>query len=162
MDYEMRRRPLEKERPMSAPKDTFADQVIAGAKAASARIAETAKTGAERAKDAYEKMAADAGKATDYYETVATRTIGDMATANRKLIELAKEDAEAALYTAKEIFESKNIADALSHQMTFIRGRIDARRALASDAYAAFKKASEEAWKPAQKALKAVETQAAA
>ena len=84
-------------------------------------VKKAAETGKERAAKAH----ADANKVTETVESVLAQSIGDAAAVSRHMIQVAHEDANAALAAIEKLAAAKSLNEAIQLQVDYARERAE-------------------------------------
>jgi hypothetical protein len=109
--------------------------------AASERMKEYAETGMARAKEGYEQIVKNAQTANENARKAATK-------ASLTMLDVAKEDTDAAYALARDLLNAKSLSDAFNIHMAYLKGRYETRVAQAQEFGAYVKETSEEAAAP--------------
>lgn len=117
--------------------------------AASDKFKEYAESGVQRAKDGYEQFVKAAQEANEKSRKAATE-------ASLKLLDVAKEDADAAYAVTRDLINAKSLTEAYQIQMAYLKGRYEARVAQAQELGAYVKQNAEDATAPVREGLKKI------
>lgn len=109
--------------------------------AASERMKEYAETGMARAKEGYEQIVKNAQTANENARKAATK-------ASLTILDVAKEDSDAAYALARDLLNAKSATEAFNIHMAYLKGRYETRVAQAQELGAYVKQTSEEATAP--------------
>lgn len=129
------------------------DQATETTKAANGRLREFAQVGVRKATESYEQLSKAAQTATEELNAQATQAREGAAKAGLKLLDVAKEDADAAYAALREFLAAKTPLEAFDASAKYWRGRLETRIAHAQDLGAFARKAADDAVRPIQERI---------
>ncbi len=136
---------------------TSIDNVIEHAtettKAAGERVREFAQTGVRKATEGFEQISKAAQTASEQLNVQATQARDNAAKAGLKILEVAKEDADAGFAAMRDLLAAKSPLEAFDVSTKYWRGRLEARIAQAQDLGAFVRKAADDAVRPVQERI---------
>ena len=142
---------------MTTATTTALDNVIEHAtestKAASERAREFAQIGVRKATEGFEQISKAAQTATEELNTQMTQAREGATKAGLKLLEVAKEDADASFAALRDFLVAKSPLEAFDVSAKYWRGRLETRMAQAQDLGAYVRKAADEAVRPMQERI---------
>ncbi|MBL0897755.1 MAG: phasin family protein [Reyranella sp.] len=136
---------------------TSIDNVIEHAtettKAAGERVREFAQTGVRKATEGFEQISKAAQTASEQLNVQATQARDNAAKAGLKILEVAKEDADAGFAAMRDLLAAKSPLEAFDVSTKYWRGRLETRIAQAQDLGAFVRKAADDAVRPVQERI---------
>lgn len=136
---------------------TSIDNVIEHAtettKAAGERVREFAQTGVRKATEGFEQISKAAQTASEQLNVQATQARDNVAKAGLKILEVAKEDADAGFAAMRDLLAAKSPLEAFDVSTKYWRGRLETRIAQAQDLGAFVRKAADDAVRPVQERI---------
>ena len=137
--------------------NTSFDNVIEHAsettKATGERVREFAQIGVRKASEGFEHISKATQTATEHLNTQATQARESATKTSLKLLEIAKEDADAGFAAVRDFIAAKSPIEAFDVSAKYWRGRLETRIAHAQDLGAYVRKAADEAVRPIQERI---------
>ena len=137
--------------------NTALDSVIEHAtettKAANERVREFAQIGVRKAAEGFEQISKAAQTASAELNTQVAQARDGATKAGLKLLEVAKEDADASFAAVHDFLAAKSPIEAFDVSAKYWRGRLQARMAQAQDLGAFVRKAADDAVRPVQERI---------
>jgi phasin len=112
------------------------------------RIREFAQYGVKRASEGYEQIAHAAQSASEDLTSQLAEAREGATKAGLKLLEVAKEDTDAAYAAMRDLMGAKSLIEAFDISAKYWRGRLETRIATAQDLGAYARKAADDAVRP--------------
>jgi hypothetical protein len=141
---------------MTTP-NTAIDSVIEHAnettKAAGERVREFAQIGVRKATEGFDKISQAAQTASEELNTQYTQAREGATKASLKILDVAKEDADAGFAAMRDFLAAKSPLEAFDVSAKYWRGRIETRIAQAQDLGAFVRKTADEAVRPVQERI---------
>ncbi len=122
-------------------------------KAAGETVREFAQSGVRKATEGFEQISKAAQTATEELNTQFTQAREGATKASLKLLEVAKEDADASFAVLRDFFAAKSPIEAFDVSAKYWRGRLETRIAQAQDLSAFVRKAADDAVRPVQERI---------
>jgi phasin len=122
-------------------------------KAAGERVREFAQTGVRKATEGFEQISKAAQTASEQLNVQATQARDNAAKAGLKILEVAKEDADAGFAAMRDLLAAKSPLEAFDVSTKYWRGRLETRIAQAQDLGAFVRKAADDAVRPVQERI---------
>ena len=137
--------------------NTALDSVIEHAtettKAAGERAREFAQIGVRKATEGFEQISKAAQNASEELNSQLNQAREGATKASLKLLEVAKEDADAGFAALNALFAAKSPIEAFDVSAKYWRGRLEARMAQAQDLGAYVRKATDDVVRPVQERI---------
>jgi hypothetical protein len=127
----------------TTPLDNVIEHATETTKAASERAREFAQIGVRKATEGFEQIS----------KAAQTEAREGATKAGLKLLEVAKEDADASFAAVRDFLAAKSPIEAFDVSAKYWRGRLEARMAQAQDLGAYVRKATDEAVRPMQERI---------
>ena len=137
----------------NAALDTVIEHANETTKAAGERVREFAQIGVRKATEGFEQISKAAQTASEELNTQVTQARDGATKAGLKLLEVAKEDADAGFAAMRDILAAKSPLEAFDVSAKYWRGRIETRIAQAQDLGAFVRKAADDAVRPVQERI---------
>jgi len=137
----------------ATPLDNVIEHATESTKAASERAREFAQIGVRKATEGFEQISKAAQTATEELNSQMTQAREGATKAGLKLLEVAKDDADASFAAVREFLAAKSPMEAFDVSAKYWRGRMEARMAQAQDLRAYVLKAADEAVRPMQERI---------
>ncbi|TAJ28354.1 MAG: hypothetical protein EPO67_16335 [Reyranella sp.] len=137
----------------TAPIDTVIEHATETTKAAGERVREFAQIGVRKATEGFEQISKAAQTASEQLNVQATQARDNAAKASLKLLEVAKEDADAGFAAMRDFLAAKSPLEAFDVSAKYWRGRIETRIAQAQDLGAFVRKTADDAVRPVQERI---------
>jgi len=133
--------------------DNVIEHATESTKAASERAREFAQIGVRKATEGFEQISKAAQTATEELNTQMTQAREGATKAGLKLLEVAKEDADASFAAVRDFLAAKSPIEAFDVSAKYWRGRLEARMAQAQDLGAYVRKAADDVVRPVQERI---------
>lgn len=137
----------------SAPIDTVIEHATETTKAAGERVREFAQIGVRKATEGFEQISKAAQTASEQLNAQATQARDNAAKAGLKILEVAKEDADAGFAAMRDFLAAKSPLEAFDVSAKYWRGRLETRIAQAQDLGAYVRKTADDAVRPVQERI---------
>ena len=137
----------------NAALDTLIEHANETTKAAGERVREFAQIGVRKATEGFEQISKAAQTASEELNTQVTQARDGATKAGLKLLEVAKEDADAGFAAMRDFLAAKSPLEAFDVSAKYWRGRIETRIAQAQDLGAFVRKAADDAVRPVQERI---------
>jgi hypothetical protein len=122
-------------------------------KAAGERVREFAQIGVRKATEGFEHISKAAQSASEELNSQINQAREDATKASLKLLEVAKEDADAGFAAMRDLLAVKSPLEAFDVSAKYWRGRLETRIAQAQDFGAYVRKATDDAVRPVQERI---------
>ena len=142
-----------KTRPEAAALDSAIEQANETTKLAGDRIREFAQYGVKRASEGYEQIAKAAQSASEDLSAQFNEARDGATKASLKMLEVAKEDADAGFAAWRDFLSAKSPIEAFDVTAKYWRGRLETRIAQAQDLGAFARKVADDAVRPVQERI---------
>lgn len=136
-----------------APIDTVIEHATETTKAAGERVREFAQIGVRKATEGFEQISKAAQTASEQLNAQATQARDNAAKAGLKILEVAKEDADAGFAAMRDFLAAKSPLEAFDVSAKYWRGRLETRIAQAQDLGAYVRKTADDAVRPVQERI---------
>lgn len=133
--------------------DTVIEHANETTKAAGERVREFAQIGVRKATEGFEKISQAAQTASEELNTQYTQAREGATKASLKILDVAKEDADAGFAAMRDFLAAKSPLEAFDVSAKYWRGRIETRIAQAQDLGAFVRKTADEAVRPVQERI---------
>ena len=137
----------------NAALDTVIEHANETTKAAGERVREFAQIGVRKATEGFEQISKAAQTASEELNTQVTQARDGATKAGLKLLEVAKEDADAGFAAMRDFLAAKSPLEAFDVSAKYWRGRLETRIAQAQDLGAYVRKAADDAVRPVQERI---------
>lgn len=137
----------------AAALDTVIEHATETTKAAGERVREFAQIGVRKATEGFEQISKAAQTASEQLNSQATQARDNAAKAGLKILEVAKEDADAGFAAMRDLLSAKSPLEAFDVSAKYWRGRLETRIAQAQDLGAFVRKAADDAVRPVQERI---------
>ncbi len=137
----------------TTPLDNAIEHATQTTKAASERAREFAQIGVRKATEGFEQISKAAQTATEEMNSQMTQAREGATKAGLKLLEVAKEDADASFAAVRDFLAAKSPIEAFDVSAKYWRGRLEIRMAQAQDLGAYVRKTADEAVRPMQERI---------
>jgi phasin len=137
----------------TAALDTVIEHATETTKAAGERVREFAQIGVRKATEGFEQISKAAQTASEQLNAQATQARDNAAKAGLKILEVAKEDADAGFAAMRDLLAAKSPLEAFDVSAKYWRGRLETRIAQAQDLGAFVRKAADDAVRPVQERI---------
>ena len=137
----------------NAALDTVIEHANETTKAAGERVREFAQIGVRKATEGFEQISKAAQTASEELNTQVNQARDGATKAGLKLLEVAKEDADAGFAAMRDFLAAKSPLEAFDVSAKYWRGRIETRIAQAQDLGAFVRKAADDAVRPVQERI---------
>ena len=137
----------------NAALDTVIEHANETTKAAGERVREFAQIGVRKATEGFEQISKAAQTASEELNTQVNQARDGATKAGLKLLEVAKEDADAGFAAMRDFLAAKSPLEAFDVSAKYWRGRIETRIAQAQDLGAYVRKAADDAVRPVQERI---------
>ena len=137
----------------NAALDTVIEHANETTKAAGERVREFAQIGVRKATEGFEQISKAAQTASEEPNTQVNQARDGATKAGLKLLEVAKEDADAGFAAMRDFLAAKSPLEAFDVSAKYWRGRIETRIAQAQDLGAYVRKAADDAVRPVQERI---------
>jgi hypothetical protein len=122
-------------------------------KAASERVREFAQIGVRKATEGFEQISKAAQSASEELNSQINQARDGATKASLKMLEVAKEDADASFAAVRDFLAAKSPIEAFDVSTKYWRGRLESRIAQAQDLGAFVRKAADDAVRPVQERI---------
>ncbi len=122
-------------------------------KAAGERVREFAQIGVRKATEGFEKISQAAQSASEELNTQYTQARDGATKASLKILDVAKEDADAGFAAMRDFLSAKSPLEAFDVSAKYWRGRLETRIAQAQDLGAFVRKSADDVVRPVQERL---------
>jgi hypothetical protein len=133
--------------------DTVIEHANETTKVAGERVREFAQIGVRKATEGFEKISQAAQTASEELNTQYTQAREGATKASLKILDVAKEDADAGFAAMRDFLAAKSPLEAFDVSAKYWRGRIETRIAQAQDLGAFVRKTADEAVRPVQERI---------
>jgi hypothetical protein len=133
--------------------DNAVEHATETTKAASERLREFAQIGVRKASEGYEQISKAAQTASEQLNGQLIEARDSAAKAGLKVLEIAKEDSDAAYAALRDLLATKSPIEAFDISAKYWRGRLETRLAQAQDLGAFVRKTAEDAVRPVQERI---------
>ena len=137
----------------NAALDTVIEHANETTKAAGERVREFAQIGVRKATEGFEQISKAAQTASEELNTQVNQARDGATKAGLKLLDVAKEDADAGFAAMRDFLAAKSPLEAFDVSAKYWRGRIETRIAQAQDLGAFVRKAADDAVRPVQERI---------
>ena len=137
----------------NAALDTVIEHANETTKAAGERVREFAQIGVRKATEGFEQISKAAQTASEELNTQVSQARDGATKAGLKLLEVAKEDADAGFAAMRDFLAARSPLEAFDVSAKYWRGRIETRIAQAQDLGAFVRKAADDAVRPVQERI---------
>ena len=137
----------------TTPLDNVIEHATESTKAASERAREFAQIGVRKATEGFEQISKAAQSASEELNSQINQARDGATKASLKMLEVAKEDADASFAAVRDFLAAKSPIEAFDVSAKYWRGRLEARMAQAQDLGAYVRKATDEAVRPMQERI---------
>ena len=122
-------------------------------KAAGERVREFAQIGVRKATEGFEKISQAAQTASEELNTQYTQARDGATKASLKILDVAKEDADAGFAAMRDFLSAKSPIEAFDVSAKYWRGRLETRIAQAQDLGAFVRKSADDVVRPVQERI---------
>lgn len=122
-------------------------------KAAGDRVREFAQIGVRKATEGFEKISQAAQTASEEMNTQYTQARQGATKASLKILDVAKEDADAGFAAMRDFLSAKSPLEAFDVSAKYWRGRLETRIAQAQDLGAFVRKSADDVVRPVQERI---------
>ncbi len=122
-------------------------------KAAGERVREFAQIGVRKATEGFEKISQAAQTASEELNTQYTQARDGATKASLKILDVAKEDADAGFAAMRDFLSAKSPIEAFDVSAKYWRGRLETRIAKAQDLGAFVRKSADDVVRPVQERI---------
>lgn len=122
-------------------------------KAAGERVREFAQIGVRKATEGFEKISQAAQSASEELNTQYTQARDGATKASLKILDVAKEDADAGFAAMRDFLSAKSPLEAFDVSAKYWRGRLETRIAQAQDLGAFVRKSADDVVRPVQERI---------
>jgi hypothetical protein len=122
-------------------------------KAAGERVREFAQIGVRKATEGFDKISQAAQSASEELNTQYTQVREGATKASLKLLDVAKEDADAGFAAMRDFLSAKSPLEAFDVSAKYWRGRLETRIAQAQDLGAFVRKSADDVVRPVQERI---------
>ncbi len=133
--------------------DTVIEHATETTKAAGERVREFAQIGVRKATEGFEQISKAAQTASEELNSQINQARDGATKASLKLLEVAKEDADAGFAALNAFLAAKSPIEAFDVSAKYWRGRLETRIAQAQDLGAFVRKATDDAVRPVQERI---------
>ena len=133
--------------------DTAIEQATETTKAAGERVREFAQIGVRKATEGFEQISKAAQTASAELNTQFVQARDGATKASLKMLEVAKEDADAGFAAWRDLLSAKSPVEAFDISAKYWRGRLETRIAQAQDLGAFARKVADDAVRPVQERI---------
>lgn len=137
----------------NAALDTVIEHANETTKAAGERVREFAQIGVRKATEGFEQISKAAQTASEELNTQVNQARDGATKASLKLLDVAKEDADASFAAMRDFLAAKSPLEAFDVSAKYWRGRIETRIAQAQDLGAFVRKAADDVVRPVQERI---------
>ena len=134
----------------NAALDNVIEQATESSKAAQERVREFAQIGVRKAAEGFEQISKAAQTASAELNTQLVQARDGATKAGLKLLEVAKEDADAGFAAWRDLLSAKSPVEAFDISAKYWRGRLETRIAQAQDLGAFVRKTADDVVRPVQ------------
>jgi hypothetical protein len=133
--------------------ESVIDHATETTKAAGERVREFAQIGVRRATEGFEQISKAAETATEQLNAQAIEARDNAAKFGLKILEAAKEDADASFAAMRDLLVVKSPLEAFDVSAKYWRGRLETRMAQVQDLGAFVRKSADDAIRPVQERI---------
>ena len=133
--------------------ETVIEQANETTKAAGERVREFAQIGVRKATESFEQISKAAQDASQQLNAQVSQARDGATKASLKMLEVAKEDADASFAAVRDFLAAKTPLEAFDVSAKYWRGRLETRIAQAQDLGAFVRKAADDAVRPVQERI---------
>ena len=133
--------------------DTVIEHANETTKAANVRVREFAQIGVRKATEGFEKISQAAQTASEELNTQSTQVRDSSTRASLKILDVAKEDADAGFAAMRDFLSAKSPLEAFDVSDKYWRGRLETRIAQAQDLGAFVRKTADDVVRPVQERI---------
>lgn len=133
--------------------DTVIEHANETTKAANERVREFAQIGVRKATEGFEKISKAAQTASEELNTQFTQARDGSTKASLKILDVAKEDADAGFAAVRDFLSAKSPLEAFDVSAKYWRGRLETRIAQAQDLGAFVRKSADDVVRPVQERI---------
>lgn len=133
--------------------DTAIEHANETTKVTSERVREFAQIGARKASEGFEQIGKAAQTATQELNAQINQARDSATKASLKLLDVAKEDADAGFAAFRDLLASKSPLEAFDVSAKYWRGRLETRIAQTQDLGAFVRKAADDVVRPVQERI---------
>lgn len=137
----------------NAALDTVIEHANETTKAAGERVREFAQIGVRKATEGFEQISKAAQTASEELNTQVNQARDGATKASLKLLDVAKEDADAGFAAMRDFLAAKSPLEAFDVSAKYWRGRLETRIAQAQDLGAFVRKAADDVVRPVQERI---------
>ena len=137
----------------NTPLDTAIEHATETTKAAGERVREFTQIGVRKAAEGFEQMSKAAQTASAELNSQMIQARDGATKAGLKMLEVAKEDADAGFAAWRDLLSAKSPIEAFDVSAKYWRGRLETRIAQAQDLGAYVRKAADDAVRPVQERI---------
>lgn len=137
----------------TTPIETVIEHANETTKAAGERVREYAQLGVRKATESFEQISKAAQDASQQLNAQVSQAREGAAKASLKMLEVAKEDADAGFAAWRDLLAAKTPLEAFDVSAKYWRGRLETRIAQAQDLGAFVRKAADDAVRPVQERI---------
>jgi len=137
----------------TTPLDNAIEHATQTTKAASERAREFAQIGVRKATEGFEQISKAAQSASEELNSQINQARDGATKASLKMLEVAKEDADASFAAVRDFLAAKSPIEAFDVSTKYWRGRLESRIAQAQDLGAFVRKAADDAVRPVQERI---------
>ena len=137
----------------ATPLDNVIEHATESTKAASERAREFAQIGVRKATEGFEQISKAAQSASEELNSQINQAREGATKASLKVLEVAKEDADAGFAAVRDFLAAKSPIEAYDVSAKYWRGRLETRIAQAQDLGAFVRKAADDAVRPVQERI---------
>ncbi len=133
--------------------DTVIEHANETTKAANERVREFAQIGVRKATEGFEQISKAAQTASEELNTQLNQARDSATKAGLKMLEVAKEDADASFAAVRDFLSAKSPIEAFDVSAKYWRGRLETRMAQAQDLGAFVRKSTDDVVRPVQERI---------
>ena len=133
--------------------DTVIEPATETTKAGGERVREFAQIGVRKATEGFEQISKAAQTASEELNSQLNQAREGATKASLKLLEVAKEDADAGFAAMRDLLAAKSPIEAFDVSAKYWRGRLETRIAQAQDLGAFVRKTTDDAVRPVQERI---------
>lgn len=137
----------------TTPIETVIEHANETTKAAGERVREFAQIGVRKATESFEQISKAAQDASQQLNAQVSQARDGATKASLKMLEVAKEDADASFAAVRDFLAAKTPLEAFDVSAKYWRGRLETRIAQAQDLGAFVRKAADDAVRPVQERI---------
>ena len=137
----------------TTPIETVIEQANETTKVAGERVREYAQIGVRKATESFEQISKAAQDASQQINAQVSQAREGATKASLKMLEVAKEDADASFAAVRDFLAAKTPLEAFDVSAKYWRGRLETRIAQAQDLGAFVRKAADDAVRPVQERI---------